>query len=95
MLNARAAAGVTRARAARIARGHDFETWDLELFGLSKNEPLAVNAFEVERSAGSGPVLGIVDQYTEVMLSRVGLERVGSWNVLGPSVFSCRVGRRA
>jgi hypothetical protein len=94
LLTASQAATVVRVVVRRIARGRDIETWDLELMGLARSEPVASDAFRVERPAGSGSPHALVDQYVDHALGRVDLERLESWRVIDAGTMIAAVGRR-
>lgn len=65
------------------------ESWDIALYSLQRNEPLASDVVSLESS-----VMGeFLDEQVRVMLSRIGLYRADSWSVSGNSIFAARVSK--
>jgi len=86
-LSAEEAATANRVVATLAAREEQTESWDIALYSLQHNEPLASDVVSLE-SRAMGEYL---DEQVRVMLSRIGLSRAEDWSISGNSVFAARV----
>lgn len=86
-LSAAEVATANRVVATLEARGEKIESWDIALYSLRRNEPLASDVVSLESSA----IGEYLDEQVKVMLSRIGLSRAENWSISGNSVFTARV----
>ena len=75
-LSAREAQRAHRVVATPVVSDNQHQSWDVDLYSMAGEAPIASNTCTLK---GEGSLLRYLDAYAEVMLRRVGLERIEPW----------------